>query len=264
MFALERLKIIKTLIVDKEQVEVNALSQMLNVSEVTIRRDLEKLEQTGFLLRTHGGAVLSDKHDATIFEAQQNNVLEFDEIECDEIATIACHMIHDDDTIMLTNGPINMAISKKILNKRNVTVLTNDINIAISLTKSLTLKVILLGGNLDFNQKAVFGTLTNTNIREFFVNKIFIEIEGLTDKMDFTSATLEKANLIQEAMANASEKIIVCKSSAFGKASFYKVGSMNIADKIVTTSKISDESKTFIFDQKIKLYTAVNLLEGSV
>lgn len=263
MFALERLKIIKAIMTDKKQVEVNSLSQMLNVSEVTIRRDLEKLEQSGFLLRTHGGAVLKSEQDDELNSFNEIN-LSTDEIEYDEIALIASHMIQDNDTIMLTNGPINKAIAKKILDKHNVTVLTNDINIALTLTNSVGLKVILLGGNIDFIQKAVFGTLTNMNISKFFVNKIFIEIEGISDSMEFTSQNLEKANLIQEAILNATQKIIVCKSTAFIKASFYKVGSLNIADKIVTTSKISDEAKAFIFDHKIKLYTSVNLLEGRV
>jgi DeoR/GlpR family transcriptional regulator of sugar metabolism len=59
VFAIERIKIIKNYLIENKQLEVNILSKMLNVSEVTIRRDLEKLEKEGFITRTHGGAVLS-------------------------------------------------------------------------------------------------------------------------------------------------------------------------------------------------------------
>ena len=118
MFAIERMRIIKNYIQNNHQAEVSTLSNMLGVSEVTIRRDLEKLEEEGFLTRTHGGAVLNKNEEAPVaFEDGYNPV------DYNEIADIAVHMIKDGDIIMLTNGLINLHIAKKLAVKNNITVL---------------------------------------------------------------------------------------------------------------------------------------------
>ncbi|MDR2940026.1 MAG: DeoR/GlpR family DNA-binding transcription regulator [Clostridiales bacterium] len=262
LFAAERLKVIKNLILEKKQVEVNTLSQLLNVSEVTIRRDLEKLESNGFLVRAHGGAILAEFAGADP-KAGLLSQPGFDE-ELDDIAAIAARMINDTDVIMLTDGVINNYIAKKLINKKNLTVLTNDISISLTLSGYPFLNVILLGGVIDIHSRAVFGALTNSNIQRFFVNKLFIEIEGITENMQFTAQTPEKATLIQEARNNSSENIIVAPPNAFMKASFYKVGDLRMADKIITSPNIPDSQKNYIFNQNIKLYTSINLFEGSV
>ncbi len=263
MFAPERLRIIKGFISSNKKADVHSLSDTLNVSEVTIRRDLEKLESEGFLIRTHGGAILNEEDHIKVDldTAEMESIFDHD---CDEIATIAYHMIQDFDVIMLTNGKINNYLAKKLSSKNNVTVLTNDLLIALRLSSYASIKVVLLGGDIDFNSKSVFGALTISNIQKFFVNKIFIEIEGVTEQMNFTTSSPEKAALIQSAASNATEKIILCTASAFNKASFYTVGNLKMANKIITNSNISDEQKNFIFSNNINLYTSINIFEGSI
>lgn len=260
MFAIERLKIIKNYLIKENQVEVAALSKILNVSEVTIRRDLEKLEKEGFLSRIHGGAVLNKEIVTTPITAIEDQNIE----ECMEIANIAIHMIKDNDVIMLTNGPINLQIAKQLSCKSNVTVLTNDILIALELSSFLSIKVVLLGGDVDYSNKAVFGTLTSLNIEKFFVNKIFVEVDGVSTETQITVSSIEKASLIQQATIKANEKIIVCLAEAFGRTSFYKVDDLNIADKIVSSSSMDDNYKSYIFNQDIPLFTSMNTFEGRV
>jgi DeoR/GlpR family transcriptional regulator of sugar metabolism len=102
MFAIERIRIIKNYLIENKQVEVNQLSQMLGVSEVTIRRDLEKLESDEFLTRTHGGAVLGSAKELTSDNIDASLLKDYN-----EISKIAIRMINDGDVIMLTNGEIN-------------------------------------------------------------------------------------------------------------------------------------------------------------
>ena len=260
MFAIERLKIIKNYLIKENQVEVATLSKVLDVSEVTIRRDLEKLEKEGFLSRIHGGAILNKEVviDPTIPTEYHN--LE----KCQSIASIAIHMIKDNDVIMLANGPINMQIAKKLSSKNNITVLTNDILIALELSSYLAVKVVLLGGDVDYTSKAVFGSLTSLNIEKFFVNKVFLEVDGIDINTQITVSSIEKATLIQEVIRKSKEKVVVCLEDAFNKTAFFKVGNINIADKIITNPGVADDYKRYIFNQDIPLFTSISTFEGSV
>jgi len=260
MFAIERLKIIKNYLIKESKVEVATLSKVLSVSEVTIRRDLEKLEKEGFLSRIHGGAVLNQEVISSPIIAIDDHNLE----ECEEIANVAIHMIKDSDVIMLTNGPINVQIAKKLSSKNNITVLTNDILIALELSSYVSIKVVLLGGDVDYSSKAVFGTLTSLNIEKFFVNKTFIEVDGIDMNTQITVSSIEKASLIQEAIEKSKEKIVVCLGDAFNRTAFYKVGNVNLADKIITNVSMNDEYKRYIFNQNIPLFTSMSTFEGSV
>lgn len=260
MFAIERIRIIKNYLIENKQVEVNQLSQMLGVSEVTIRRDLEKLEGEEFLTRTHGGAILGSSKDIPL-EGALPSLLK----EHSEIAKIAIRMINDGDVIMLTNGEINLEIAKQLTSKNRVTVLTNDLNIASHIMEAQSAKVVLLGGDIDFLSKAVFGTLTINNLKNFFVNRLFIEVDGISNNLELTVSNIDMATFIQEAAKNANERIILCTSSAFEKNSFYRAGLVsNLCDKLITNHTISDQHKNNIFKANIQLFTSIDLFEGRV
>jgi len=260
MFAIERIRIIKNYITNNQQAEVSALSSMLNVSEVTIRRDLEKLESEGFLTRTHGGAVLNDKEDEALLPFEGHNLTDYQ-----EIADIAVQLIKDGDIIMLTNGIINLYIAKKLGIKNNITILTNDITIATELSSNKSVKVVLLGGDIDFRYNAVFGTLTNNNLKQFFVTKLFIEIDGISSDLDLAVSSIDMASLIQEAAVNASQKILLLTADAFEKNSFYRVGKANqIADRLITNSRIKDVYKNILFNSNLQLFTSIDAFEGKV
>lgn len=264
MFAIERIKIIKNYLIENKQLEVNILSKMLNVSEVTIRRDLEKLEKEGFITRTHGGAVLNNG-DTIYTESLLTDMTDEESTDYSDIADIAIEMINDDDVIMLSNGAINLLIAKKLSNKKNLTVVTNDILIAAELTNNQTIKVIVLGGVIDSSTKSVFGTLTIDNLNLFFVNKLFIEVNGVSSNLDVTVSSMNMASLIQASIKNSNERIVLCSSEAFKKNSFYKVGKLTeITEKVITSPNLDDNYKTELFNNNIQLFTSVNAFEDHI
>lgn len=261
MFAVERIKIIKKMLIKDGKVSVNELSKMLDVSEVTIRRDLEKLESENFLIRTHGGAVLKkDQLDDNLTMPSSyasNSKRDYHK----EIAEIAIHTIQDNDIIMLTNGPINYKIASLLNNKKNITILTNDLNIALEASKNADNKVVILGGDVSPNDSASYGALTALNIQKFFVKKIFIEVDAINEDLNIFVSSMEKADLIHNILPNSKERILLCRGDNFNKMAFYSVSDITIADKLITNSNISEDVKRLIFNKNIPLYTSINAVE---
>jgi DeoR family transcriptional regulator, fructose operon transcriptional repressor len=261
MFALERIRIIKNILIDKKHITVSDLSAMLDVSEVTIRRDLEKLEIENFLTRTHGGAVVNSE-DSPLEETFDNIELDPYHQQRDEISQIAAHMVEDNDVILLSSGLTNICIAKKILSKKNVTVLTNDLNIASELSANPGIKVILPGGDLDVASMTVIGRLTEENLKTFFVSKAFIEVDGVSTERGYTVQSIQNASIIKEMLSITREKIIVCPYTCFDNIAFSQIAPLNIVDKIITNPSIPDLYKKYYFENSIKLFTVFNCYEG--
>ena len=256
MFAIERIKIIKDYLNKDKHVSVAQLSSLLNVTEVTIRRDLEKLESEGFLNRAHGGAVLNAETEETLaYESAEDD----HSMEMLEIADTIFHLVSDNDIIMLTDGPTNLQAAKKLTHKKNLTVLTNDLRIALEFSASPSNKLIMLGGDLD--ECAVYGQLAINNMQNFSLNHLIVEVEGISKKTGITVSSISKASLIQQACKTAQTISVVCLADHFGAKSFYRVGELNIADKIITNSTLIDTYKDYLFDLNIQLYTSVNIYE---
>lgn len=256
MFAIERIKIIKDYLNKDKHVSVAKLSSLLNVTEVTIRRDLEKLEHEGFLKRAHGGAILStDLDENFVFEDSEDD----HSLQMMEISDTIFHLVSDSDIIMLTDGPTNLRAAKKLTHKKNLTVLTNDLRIALEFSSSPSNKLILLGG--DLNESAVYGQLAINNMQNFSLNHLIVEVEGVSKKTGITVSSISKASLIQEACKMAETVSVVCLADHFGAKSFYRVGGLEIADKIITNSTLEDSYKDYLFDMNIQLYTSVDIYE---
>lgn len=261
MFAPERLRLIKGILLDKKHINVSDLSTILNVSEVTVRRDLEKLEKEGFLTRTHGGAILND------YDPSEDDVRTPPDSDPyyerrAEISGIAAHMIEDNEVILLGQGPTNLHIAKKILGKRNLTVLTNDLHIASELAANTGIKVILPGGDLDPAAMVLTGKLTEENIRSFYVSKAFIEVEGVSMQRGYTVQSMDRASLVREMLGITKERIIVCPDICFDNIAFSRIGPLTAANKVITNPSVPDGYKNYYFENSIQLFTAFNSYEG--
>jgi DeoR/GlpR family transcriptional regulator of sugar metabolism len=257
MFAIERIRIIKNYLLKDHKVSVAKLSELLNVTEVTIRRDLEKLEAEGFLKRTHGGAVLFDPDAEPIRDESDS----FEDVQlCKEIADTAFHLVSDGDAIMLPTGNINAYIAKALSTRSNLTVVTNDLQIAAAFAHSPANSLILLGGGLDEN--AVYGQMTIDNLRNFSFDHIFIEIDGFSETVGITVSSTKKATLIQQSIKLADSVTLVCLSRYFGSKSVYRVGNLNIAHRVLTDSRLKDQYKKYIYNQNIPLFTSIDVYEN--
>ncbi len=261
MYTIERIRIIKKYLTDHNKVQVNTLSELLGVSEVTIRRDLMNLESKGWLTRTHGGAIINqqDTPDPLI----ESLLLPEDKEHHDAIADIALRIIKDGDVVMLTNGPVNIRLAVKLEKRKNLTVLTNDVAISLRISLQESNRVVLLGGDMDKVEKALFGSITLSNLQNFYVNHLFVEVDGINEDLHLSVNNQGKADLIIGAIKLANKTVIVCPSKRFSKNAFYRLGNIDISHGIITNTDISESYKSRIFSTDIPLYTTVEAFEGS-
>ncbi|NLW11934.1 MAG: DeoR/GlpR transcriptional regulator [Clostridiaceae bacterium] len=254
MFAAERLRIIKTYMLDKKKATVSEISRMLSVSEVTIRRDLEALDEEGFLTRTHGGAIINGEENLDAL----NNYVDTDperQIR-EEISEVAIYLINDGDTLLLSPGLTNLAIARKLNRKKDLVVLTTDIRIAEELTTHPSARIILPGGDLDPLTHSLIGPPALAGLEQYYVSKAFIEVDGIHLKRGFSIKHPSQLDVLKRMMDIATQKYFVVAPSAFNQISFSNLGSLEKASALITHPTIPGEYKKSLFEKNITLYAS--------
>lgn len=261
MFAAERLNIIKSYLKEHQRLDVHSLSELLNVSEVTIRRDLERLEEAGVLTRIHGGAVPAAREPAAVAVAAPDDRNDAGRAERDAIAALACRLVRDGDVVALLNGDICQLMARRLSERSGLTVLTNDILVALEISGQPENKAIVLGGVIARDERALFGSLCLGNLRNYCVNHLFVEIDGMDDQLHVTVKSQDKADLIREALACAEQAVALSPADNFGRNAFYRLGPAASFKKIVTSPQLADEFKAKLFGTGIQLYTSAHAFE---
>ncbi|MCX7656723.1 MAG: DeoR/GlpR family DNA-binding transcription regulator [Treponemataceae bacterium] len=257
MFAIERINLIQKYLREHQQVDVKTLRELLNVSEVTIRRDLEKLEQEGFLLRTHGGAILTDSVSLVSTRPGTGTT------EYSEIGKIASRLIQEGEFILLLAGNLTRQLARFLFQFSQITVLTNDIVIAGEISATQKNRCVILGGEVSGPDQAVYGTLTLDDLERFHVDRVFVEVDGVSRDLDLSVTTQEKALLIRSARQRTGELVILCEAEGFYKNAFFSFGKARSGDIMVTDRHVSDEVKQHLFNANIKLFTTIDIYEGT-
>ncbi len=252
MFAIERLNKIKEILYKEKRVDVFELSKLFSVTEVTIRRDLDKLEQEGFLIKTYGGAVINDESD------QNPQRVENEDTNINDkkmIGKIAAQMIENFEAIYLSPGTTCLEIARNILGKK-LTVVTNDMMIAYELKDSPGIKVIVTGGDLINSTTIMTGGFAIRALDSIYINKAFIGVKGVNFESGYTVDSHEEMMVIQEVMKISNEIITVADYSKFGFTAFAKLGELTMAKKVISNKQIPSEFKKYFFENAVKLYTA--------
>jgi DeoR family transcriptional regulator, fructose operon transcriptional repressor len=237
MFSEERQIRISELLKNKSSIKVNELSNIFNVSESTIRRDLQEMEEKGLLTRTHGGAVSAEK---TNFELSFKEKADKRYAEKLNIGKIAAAMIEDGDTIILDSGTTTLQVARYIKAK-NITVITNSIDIASELSTRSDIELIVTGGVLRITTRAMVGQITEGALKNFRVDKAFIGSNGISMEEGITTPNIMEAHSKKEMIKAASKVIIVADSSKFNQVSLAVICPVKAVNLIITSSNLNEE-----------------------
>ena len=255
MFAAERIKKIKEILLEYKHVDINTLCSLLSVSVATVRRDLDKLEQEGFLKKAHGGAIINDVSE---FEVFLNGL---DDPYCDkkkQIGMIAAEMIENNDIIFLGSGSTCLQIAKNMKEKRNVTVVSNNLNIAFELAYCNNISVIVPGGDLEVfnNSMTLAGETTLNNLDRIYFNRAFFTVSAISIEFGYTDNSRNQTAIYKLLISNSNETVVVADSSKFGKRAFTQVCSVDKIKKVITNVELDNKYKEFFFDNGVKLFTS--------
>lgn len=221
------------------RVEIIQLSEMLNVTSMTIRRDLDVLEKQNKLIRTHGGAVTSQAliHEKT-FELKSNIAI----LEKKLIAKSAVSFVNDGMTVLIDSGTTTLEIARLLNEQELITVITNDIKIGAVLMGSKS-EVIILGGRLQTETGTLYGSLTEDILKSIHVDLFFLGANAIHSSFGITTPTIDKSSLKRTMIKTATKTILVADSTKFDQKAFSKVCDLEDVSTIITDKQLSEEFK---------------------
>ena len=240
----ERKQLILDEIKEKKFLQLEEMVQLLDSSESTVRRDLDELELEGHLRRVHGGAEVISKlqSEESILEKSIKNVQ-----EKMEIAQKALSLIEDGDVIFIDAGTTTELLVE-LLDRRNLTVVTDSIHHAAKLVEK-NFKTIIIGGFVKQSTDASIGRAAVEQISQLNFDKAFIGMNGV-DESFLTTPDMEEAAIKKTIIENAQKTYVLLDVSKIGQVSFAKVA------RIEKVALITNHSESVLFN-KIKEKTEV-------
>jgi DeoR/GlpR family transcriptional regulator of sugar metabolism len=234
MLLLDRhLKIIQIIAI-KGSVKVSELSKEFGVTEETIRRDLEKLEKEGYLKRTHGGAVCLEADVYNEVPYQIRSVRNVKEKKL--IGEVAAGMIEPGDVIILDASTTALQVASIIKKNglKDVTVLTNAINVALKLANQPKITLICTGGILREQSLSFVGPLAEKNLQNYYVKKAFISCKGVSLAAGLTDADELQAKLKSEMIKISQKVYLLADHDKFEKTAFAPVAPITAVYNLIT------------------------------
>lgn len=250
----ERRKQILSMLEINGQVFVHELSEQFGVSEVTIRNDLELFESKGLLIRSRGGAMMVENTVGMDFQLSDKDKMNYPEKI--RIGKKAAELVNSGETIILDSGTTTMEIAKNLNTGKTINVITNALNIANELLKGPNINIIVPGGTLRKSSHSLVGPLAEKSMRNFYVDKVFLGVDGFDANEGAFTPNIEEASLNQIMIEIAKEVILVADSSKFRRRSLAFICRPQKIDIVITDDRLGTEDKKWLEDQGIRLIIA--------
>lgn len=250
MLAIERRREILARLTANGKVIVSELAKDFEVTEETIRRDLDKLDKEGLASKTYGGAVskLNASVDLPYNVRESVNVA-----QKQQIAQRIADLIEDGQRVMIDSSSTALYAIKKIKEKSNLTIITNSVKVLLELADKPDWTVLSTGGILKKNALALMGSSAEKMINSYHVDIAICSCKGLDMELGVTDSN-ENDSLIKQAMFHSAEKrILALDSEKFDKKSFVKVCDFSDVDLIVTDTAPTEKWIGFCEEKNINL-----------
>jgi DeoR family deoxyribose operon repressor len=252
----KRLGNIKNLLIQKNEVSVKEVSELMNVSEMTVRRDLDALAEQGIVNRTHGGAVLVDPNTRArnpyILEEQLTRHIR----EKNLIGMKAASLVRPHETIFLDSGTTTPFVAKNLSPDLPLTALCYTFTNAINFYPREKANLILLGG-VFHRDSNIFHSIENYElIRNIRADKAFLSTAGFDPEMGLTTFFDYEAAIKREMIRSAKHIILVADSTKFGNISVTHFADLADIDMIITDDGLSQAYRKIIRDRGIELLIA--------
>lgn len=231
MKAEDRHKFILNRLRKSDYVDVAELSDILNVSEMTVRRDLARLENEQSLLRVHGGARRIPTYK---LEASLNSRLLENREEKETIGRYAASLVEDGDIIVM-DGSSTVYFMVSHLQDKKITVITNNLSVAMGFIENKNVNIILLGGNLNKIAHYTYGCDVIEKMKNYNTNKAFFSSNSIDVQRGVMDVSVVEGETKRAMISSADESFLLMDSSKFGTKSYYNVMPTKKIDHIITS-----------------------------
>ncbi|MGD0697937.1 MAG: transcriptional repressor AgaR [Terriglobia bacterium] len=215
---------------------VKNLAARFGTSEVTIRQDLEVLHGRGLVQRTHGGAL--PIRTAALLDPSLQEKARLHRKEKHRIAAAAARLVKEGQSVVLDSGSTTTAVARALRHFRQLSVITNAVNIAAELAGT-DVEVILTGGTLRENSFSLVGPLAEETLHRLSADLLFLGVDGFDVHRGLTTPNLLEAKVNRVMMEIARRTVAVCDSSKFGRQSLSLIAPPSAVQQIITDRKIS-------------------------
>ncbi|KGJ88399.1 MULTISPECIES: transcriptional repressor AgaR [Colwelliaceae] len=222
------------------KVSVDELAHLYSVSTVTIRNDLNSLDNKGLLVRSRGGAILPTGFikELSIGQKQTKN-----QAIKQQLATEAAKLIFDGDAIILDSGTTTEEIALQLCKHKQLKVLTNGLNVAAKLAQIVDIEIMVTGGTLRQKSLSFFDDKAESSLQHCHFDKVILGVDGFDLAAGITTHFAQEASLNRLMCEKSSQIIVVTDSSKFGKRSCYIVQAYNKVSTVITDKGIPAEYK---------------------
>lgn len=242
-FILQRVK-------EKGSVAIQELSDLMDVSEVTIRKDMKLLEDKSLLFRTRGGGSITNPY------AFEKPIDEKELINADEkqrIALAALPLVEQNDSIIIGSGTTVFALARNLQPAKPLTVITPALKVALELSSRKNVEVLQLGGLIRANSSSVAGAYAEQILASISCGALFIGVDGIDFEFGLSISNLTETNLNQKMIDAAQTLVVLADHTKFGKRGIGKVCDLDQVQYIVTNAGVSSETVRALEDRGIQV-----------
>lgn len=244
-----RANAILALLTQEGKLEVALLAEKLNVSQVTIRKDLDNLERRGIIRREHGFAVLRSTDDI-------NGRIAYHYEEKKKIAQRAAELVRDGDTILIESGSCCALLAETLAaTRKDLTVITNSAFIADHIRGKSNFQVILLGGIYQQDAQVMVGPMVRQCVENFLVGLLFIGTDGYSTKCGFTNRDQMRAQAVRDMARQAERVIVVTESEKFVHHGIVPLNLKHSVTTVITDSQLEDTAREELNHKGISVIT---------
>lgn len=218
----------------------NSLAKFLNVSESTVRRDLEILDRQGVIERTRGGAILSQRiRTETEYTQRAQQYI----VEKERIGRTTAGIIKDGDIVFINSGTTTTQVIRHIFNISNVTVITNNSNALVD-AQDIDFELLFLGGFFLPRSNAVIGSFALNNLRDIYATKCIIGVDGVSIRYGCTVPTNPEAEVVRMMIENTQGTIIIVTDhSKWGSVSNHRIAHLDQINMFITDERLSVDAR---------------------
>jgi DeoR family transcriptional regulator, aga operon transcriptional repressor len=249
----QRREQIVQMLLEQGKVEVSALVEKFDVSAVTIRTDLITLEERGLAERNHGGATL------TRIPVQEQSIRQKIDVNIllkKQIGARAAQLVGPRDNIIIDSGTTTLMLAQNLRQAKDVTVMTNGLNIAWELADTEGIDLMLTGGWLRKNALSFHGTQAENCLNAYGFDKLFLGVDGCDAQFGLTTHHEAEASLNSKMVDRAKRVIVLADSSKFGHVCLHRIAPLDRVHAVVTDPGISAEYREEFSRRGIELIIA--------